>query len=70
MIQHKYELYVGRVIGVHEDYMELIFYLKCRSYMQVYVNTLEFFKENISSTFSNLRFLREVQYVQYNDYAL
>ena len=36
-------------------------------YAQVYV---EIFKENMSSTFSNLCFLREVQYVQYNDYAL
>ena len=28
MIQYKYELYVGRVIGVHENYMELLFLLK------------------------------------------
>ena len=36
MIQHDFELYVGRVIGVHEDYMELLFCLKCGSYTLKY----------------------------------
>ena len=41
-------------------------------YAQVYVENFKYrtFKENMSSTFSNIRFLREIQYVQYNDYAL
>ena len=79
MIRHKYELYVGQVIGVHEDYMELHFCLNVGHilqnmvvirYTQVYVDIFEFLKRTYLRLFSNLRFLREVQYVQYNDYAL
>ena len=66
-------------MGVHEDYKGLLFCLKCGSYTLKYGgNSLcaslcrhfRIFKENVSSTFSNLIFFKEVQYVQYNDYAL
>ena len=65
MIQHKYELYVGRVIGVHEDYVELLFCLKGRSYTLKYGgNSLyasvckhfRIFKRTYLRLFSNLRF--------------
>ena len=39
-------------------------------YKQVYLDILEFLRRTYLRLFSNLRFLREVQYVQYNDYAL
>ena len=55
------------------------FALKCKSYTvnivvirytQVYVDILDFFKRTYLRLFNNLMFLREVQHVQYNDYAL
>ena len=39
-------------------------------YTQVYVDILECLKITYLRLFSNLRFLREVQYVQYSDYVL
>ena len=60
MIQHKYALYVGRVMGVHEDYMDFLFCLKYGSYTLKYggdslsarlYSHFIIFKGNISSTF-------------------
>ena len=60
MIHHIYELYVGRVIGVYADYIELLFCLEFGSYIfkydgnSLYVSLCRhfiIFKENISSTF-------------------